>query len=141
MANSIVTSQTFATPLKILKINKMLKSRKLISAILCHRPITTSCCLQKSNQLKKQVHMFKKIMAGREKGKRRWVYNENLPKIESVNKLSNPKGQGKESNRRITVLNKLFMKNITDLMATDSFSKSIVGYGIQVRQLRTRGNQ
>jgi ribosome-binding factor A len=80
--------------------------------------------------------MLKKIMAGREKGKRRFVYNENLPKMENVKKLSDAKGQGKESARRITVLNKLFMKNITDLMATDAFSKGLAGYGIQVRSSR-----
>lgn len=84
--------------------------------------------------MNKQVHMLKKIMAGREKGKRRWCYNENLPKVENIQKISSSKGQGKESNRRITVLNKLFMKNITDLMATDNFAKSILGYGLQVRK-------
>lgn len=83
--------------------------------------------------MNKQVHMLKKIMAGREKGRRRWVYNENLPKVETLQKISSSKGQGKESNRRITVLNKLFMKNITDLMATDNFARSILGYGIQVK--------
>lgn len=76
---------------------------------------------------------MKKIMAGREKGKRRWTFNESLPKIESVKKLSDARGQGKESLRRITVLNKLFMKYITDLMATDGFAKEVTGYGIQVR--------
>lgn len=60
------------------------------------------------------------------------MYNENLPKMESVQKLSNAKYQGKESLRRVTVLNKLFMKNITDLMATDMFAKGITGYGLQV---------
>ena len=95
--------------------------------------LSTTCFLQKaSGQMSKQVHMLKKIMAGREKGNRRWKFNENLPKLENVQKISTAKGQGKESNRRITVLNKLFMKNVTDLMATDSFSKSIVGFGIQV---------
>lgn len=84
--------------------------------------------------MKKQVHMLKKILSGgREKGKRRFQYNENLPKMESVKKLSDSKGQGRESNRRITVLNKLFMKNITDLMATDRFAKNISGLGIQVQ--------
>lgn len=36
--------------------------------------------------------MLKKIMAGREKGKRRFVFNEKLPQINSVQKISNPKG-------------------------------------------------
>lgn len=93
---------------------------------------TSSCLLKAEITVKKQVHMLKKIMAGREKGKRRFVYNETLPKFESVNKLSSSKGQGKESIRRITVLNKLFMKNISDLMATDKFCQDILGYGLQV---------
>lgn len=93
---------------------------------------TSGCSLATDGSIKKQVHMLKKIMAGREKGKRRFVYNESLPKLESVTKLSNSKGQGKESIRRITVLNKLFMKNVTDLMATDKFGKNILGYGLQV---------
>jgi hypothetical protein len=117
----------------------MLSRKILLPALQSHRQLTTTCCLQ-GGQMNKQVHMLKKIMAGREKGKRRWVYNTNLPKVENVQKMSNSKGQGKESNRRITVLNKLFMKNITDLMATDSFSKGILGYGIQVKfesKLRT----
>ena len=112
----------------------MLSRKFIVPAALAHRQITTGCCLQKAGgQISKQVHMMKKIMAGREKGKRRFVINENLPKIESVKKLSDAKGQGKESNRRITVLNKLFMKHITDLMATDKFAQNIAGYGLQVR--------
>lgn len=107
--------------------------RKTFLPILQKRQLTTTCCHQKAaGQISKQVNMLKKIMAGREKGNRRWKFNENLPKLENVQKISTAKGQGKESNRRITVLNKLFMKNITDLMATDNFSKSILGFGIQV---------
>lgn len=99
--------------------------------MLAQRSFQTSSC--QYNSMKKQVHMLKKIMAGREKGKRRFVYNESLPKLESVAKISSSKGQGKESIRRITVLNKLFMKNITDLMATDKFCQDILGFGLQVR--------
>jgi len=112
-------------------------SRKvLIPAVLSHRQFSVSCCFQKGNQSLKQVNMLKKIMAGREKGKRRFVFNENLPKLEGVKKLSDSKGQGKESNRRVTVLNKLFMKNITDLMSTDKFSANIVGYGLQISTVK-----
>lgn len=97
---------------------------------------TTSCRRAADGSLNKQVHMLKKIMAGREKGKRRFVYDESLPLLESVTKLSSSKGQGKESIRRITVLNKLFMKHITDLMATDKFCQNILGYGLQVSAFR-----
>lgn len=113
----------------------MLSRKYLLSVLTNHRLISTSCCLQKNGSLNKQVHMMKKIMAGREKGKRRFIYNENLPKMESVKKISDGRGQPKESNRRVTVLNKLFMKNITDLMATDSFARDVSGYGIQVSLL------
>lgn len=76
--------------------------------------------------------MLKKIMAGREKGRRRWIYNENMPKMENPTKLSSTLKQGKEANRRVTVLNKLFMKNVTDLMATGMFAENLFGYGLQV---------
>lgn len=90
---------------------------------------TTTCCLSTNI---KQVKVMKKIMAGREKGKRRWMYNENLPKMENPNKLGSTLNQGKEANRRVTVLNKLFMKNVTDLMATDLFAEDLFGFGLQV---------
>lgn len=111
----------------------MLGWKIITPLILAQRSFqTSSCCLKADLKVHKQVHMLKKIMAGREKGKRRFIYNENLPKLESVNKYSSSKGQGKESIRRVTVLNKLFMKNITDLMATDKFCQNILGYGLQV---------
>lgn len=79
--------------------------------------------------------MMKKIMAGHDKGKRRWHYEE-FPKMVTAQKLSNAYGQGKEANRRITVLNKLFMKNVTDLMATGVFADVLFGYGIQISTIK-----
>jgi hypothetical protein len=78
---------------------------------------------------------MKKIMAGREKGKRRWILNENMPKLETAKNISSTHGQSKSQARRVVVLNKLFMKNISDLMATEAFAKNILGFGIQVRFL------
>ncbi|KAG5681833.1 hypothetical protein PVAND_011241 [Polypedilum vanderplanki] len=76
-------------------------------------------------------------MAGREKGKRRWIYDENqLPKMVNPTKLSSTTKQGKEANRRVTVLNKLFMKNVTDLMATDLFAEELYGYGLQISNVK-----
>lgn len=83
----------------------------------------------------KEVKVMKKIMAGRDKGKRRWHYEE-FPKMVTASKLSNADGQGKEANRRITVLNKLFMKNVTDLMATGVFADVLFGYGIQISTVK-----
>jgi ribosome-binding factor A len=83
----------------------------------------------------KQVKVLKKIMAGRDKGKRRWHYEE-FPKMIPASKLSSAEYQGKEANRRVTVLNKLFMKNVTDLMATGVFAEVLFGYGIQISTVK-----
>lgn len=95
--------------------------------------ITAQCPSQTSI---KQIKVMKKIMAGREKGRRRWVYNENMPKMESATKLSSTLKQGKEANRRVTILNKLFMKNVTDLMATGMFAEKLYGYGLQISTVK-----
>lgn len=115
------------------KISELLKIQWIPTLINCHG-ITTTLSNHKYEQ--RQVKMMKKIMGGREKGKKRWMISQDLPKMENVSKLSSVKGQGKESNRRVTVLNKLFMKNITDLMATDNFAEEISGFGLQVTQVR-----
>ncbi|XP_070504489.1 uncharacterized protein [Chironomus tepperi] len=95
---------------------------------------TTAQCLSQTSI--KQIKVMKKIMAGREKGRRRWVYNENMPKMESASKLSSTLKQGKEANRRVTILNKLFMKNVTDLMATGMFAEKLYGYGLQISTVK-----
>lgn len=84
---------------------------------------------------KREVKVMKKIMAGRDKGRRRWHYEE-FPKMVTVQKLSSAGGQGKEANRRITVLNKLFMKNVTDLMSTGVYAEVLYGYGIQISTVK-----
>lgn len=111
--------------------HKMLLTQLNVIRLITIRNIgTTAQCLSQTSM--KQIKVMKKIMAGREKGKRRWVYNENMPKMESATKLSSTLKQGKEANRRVTILNKLFMKNVTDLMATGMFAEKLYGYGLQV---------
>ncbi|CRK98209.1 CLUMA_CG011572, isoform A [Clunio marinus] len=113
--------------------------RQKCSFLFVQRSITTSCHLHKkgsSVSLNKQVNMLKKIMSGREKGNRRWRYSTELPKLESAKKLTDGKGPQKQNLKRITVLNKLFMKNITDMMATDKFCRDLVGYGVQVSLIK-----
>ena len=80
-----------------------------------------------------------KLLFGKNKGKRGW-YNSpsqgTLNQFSSVKSISNPTGVQKHTNRRITVLNHLFMKNITDLMATGAMAESITGLGIEVSHVR-----
>lgn len=108
----------------------LFKSINFIRLITIRSISRNTPCLSQVNV--KQVKVMKKIMAGREKGRRRFVYNENMPKMENPTKLSSTLKQGKEANRRVTVLNKLFMKNVTDLMATGEYAEKLYGYGLQV---------
>lgn len=86
----------------------------------------------------RQVKIMNKLLFGKTKGKRGW-YNtpseSTLNQFSSVKSISNPLGVQKHTNRRITVLNKLFMKNITDLMATGAMAESITGLGIEVSRV------
>jgi len=44
--------------------------------------------------------------------------------------------QGSTQNRRVEVLNKLFMKHITDLLSTGNCAAEVVGLGIEVTKVR-----
>lgn len=86
----------------------------------------------------RQVKIMNKLLFGKNKGKRGW-YNKpsqsTLNQFTSVKSISNPMGVQKHTNRRITVLNSLFMKNITDLMATGAMADSLTGLGIEVSRV------
>ncbi|XP_004523639.1 uncharacterized protein LOC101449394 [Ceratitis capitata] len=49
---------------------------------------------------------------------------------------SNAGGGGKNTTRRMAVLNKLFMSHITDLLATGEASEAILGRGLQVTRVK-----
>ncbi|XP_052891967.1 putative ribosome-binding factor A, mitochondrial [Anopheles moucheti] len=86
----------------------------------------------------KAAKVLNKLMNGNKSKKKRYYEetNDQGPKLMPAKSLASSNRQGKESNRRIAVLNKLFMKNITDLMATGSFASDLYGYGIQISRVR-----
>ncbi|XP_035900479.1 putative ribosome-binding factor A, mitochondrial [Anopheles stephensi] len=86
----------------------------------------------------KAAKVLNKLMNGSSTKKKRYYdeTNDRGPKLMPTKSLASSNRQGKESNRRIAVLNKLFMKNITDLMATGSFASDLYGYGIQISRVR-----
>lgn len=90
-----------------------------------------------SNNMNKhrEIKTLKKIMNGREKNKTKW-YTSELPTVKEASSLSKTHGQGKQSSRRTSVLNKLFMKNVTDLMANGDISTQLIGYGIQISRVK-----
>jgi ribosome-binding factor A len=116
----------------------MLRRINLLNFSQVRNIVSSQQCLGQSKAsiaFGKQVKMMKKIMVGREKGKRRYR-EEAHPKLIEASKLSSTEKQGKEANRRVTVLNKLFMKHITDMMACGDLADKIIGYGIQITTVR-----
>lgn len=97
------------------------------------RQFHCSCVLDKG--LKKQGTILNKLLHGSDKGKRKWYADKNAV-LATPLAIASSKGQGKESTRRINVLNKLFMEQITDLMATGEHSEELVGYGIQISRVK-----
>lgn len=56
-----------------------------------------------------------------------------MPSVRSLPKTQNE--PGKRAIRRSTMLNKMFMKHITDMMSTGTVSIDIVGRGIEVSKV------
>ncbi|VVC93310.1 unnamed protein product [Leptidea sinapis] len=73
------------------------------------------------------------------KNSRRWLPSESmgisaLPTVKSLTKVKyEPDNRGV---RRLAMLNKLFMKYITDIMSTGTISINIVGHGIEISKVR-----
>lgn len=86
----------------------------------------------------RQVKIMNKLMFGRKnKAKKGWYDSEpSFNQFTSAQSISNPVGVKKHTNRRITVLNKLFMKNITDLMANGEMTEEILGRGVEVSRVK-----
>lgn len=56
-----------------------------------------------------------------------------MPSVKSLTKTQHE--PGKRSVRRAAMLNKMFMKQITDLMSTGTVSMNIVGRGIEISKV------
>lgn len=67
---------------------------------------------------------------------RKHHYNEApiLPSAESFSKGAF-EGKKSQSSKRVTVLNKLFMRHITDLMATGENAEKFANFGIEVNRV------
>lgn len=56
-----------------------------------------------------------------------------MPTVKSLTKVN--REPGKQGLQRLAMLNKLFMKNITDLMSTGTVAMEIVGRGIEISKV------
>ncbi|XP_063830732.1 putative ribosome-binding factor A, mitochondrial [Ostrinia nubilalis] len=86
--------------------------------------------------LKKQGLKLTKMISP--KTKKQWYpgirFEENaLPSVKSLTKTTNE--PGKRAVRRVAMLNKMFMKQITDIMSTGTVAMDIVGRGIEISKV------
>lgn len=58
------------------------------------------------------------------------------PTFEELMKQTTKNNAGRQSSKRVNVLNKLIMKNITDLMATGESCDKLVGYGLEISKVK-----
>lgn len=57
------------------------------------------------------------------------------PTFEELMKQMTKNNAGRQSTKRVKVLNSLIMKNITDLMATGENSDKLIGYGLEISKV------
>ncbi|XP_026495153.1 putative ribosome-binding factor A, mitochondrial [Vanessa tameamea] len=93
-----------------------------------------SCVL---NNNKKQGIKLCKMLNPR--SKKQWypvqtMEESGMPSIKSLTKIKYE--PGKRGVRRVAMLNKLFMKSITDLMSTGTVSMKVVGRGIEISKVK-----
>lgn len=84
----------------------------------------------------KQVgNIVRKVFGSGAKSKK-YFNTDKLPTIPINNTFGNLPKENKESHKRVKVLNKMFMKHITDLMSTGQSSQEILGHGIEVNRVQ-----
>lgn len=57
------------------------------------------------------------------------------PTFEELMEQTTKTNAGRHMNKRVKILNKLIMKNITDLMATGEYSDKLVGCGLEISKV------
>lgn len=114
--------------------------------------ISTACggtVYAKADNIKFQSKVMSKLVGHRISGsKKRWYPSNDASTSNSTRQRnaeifssahitkSTASGGGKNTTRRMAVLNKLFMTHITDLLATGEASESILGRGLQVTRVK-----
>ncbi|XP_060879871.1 putative ribosome-binding factor A, mitochondrial [Metopolophium dirhodum] len=86
--------------------------------------------------------MMNKVMGLSRKTKKVW-YKPNVGanlSFEELMKQTTKNNAGRQTSKRLAVLNKLLMKNITDLMATGENSDKLVGYGLEISKVCIAGD-
>lgn len=96
---------------------------------------TTIPIRSKGHCASKQAIVMKKLISGRTKNKGFW-FREREPKPVMGKNLSMTHREAKGASRRVVVLNNLFMRYVTDIMATGEVSEVILGRGVEITRVK-----
>ncbi|KAH0546765.1 uncharacterized protein LOC123268453 [Cotesia glomerata] len=100
-----------------------------------HRYIHATAVNNKAFNYARREGKFMRKIVSNELPKRKW-YPEKSEKIASSLPSSAQKLVSPHVTRRVKVLNKLFMKYITDIMTTGEVAADVVGLGIEITQVK-----
>lgn len=95
------------------------------------RPSFEMLLKQYSTDMGRQSHMLKKLMSGKKRPT--WKWNDSpsamTPKDIFNSKKSSP---AKVTSRRVIVLNKMFMRHVSELIATGQHGQELIGLGLEI---------
>lgn len=112
-----------------------LRERHLSKIIRCNFS-QSECCRNKNAT--REAKFFGKLLGSTTSKKKKFYIDSDIgsrPSLQSLTAIGNKNKTSKENSRRVHVLNKLFMKNITDLMVTGQHSADIIGHGIEISRV------
>lgn len=115
---------------KVLLLSQ-LKRLPLVAVVREYKPSAGSMAGRQAKILGKLVNN------SRRKKTRGWFDGDVVVKVSSIASTHN---QNKNAPRRVLVLNKLFMKNVTDLLASSKLGEEIAGLGIEFSRVQVCQN-
>lgn len=103
--------------------------RLALATVREYKPSSQSMAGRQSKILSKLVNKTKR--------NKEWYEADTVSK---VSKIASTHRENKNASRRVSVLNKLFMKNVTDLLASSNLGEEIAGLGIEISRVQVCQN-
>ncbi|XP_050432297.1 uncharacterized protein LOC126840525 [Adelges cooleyi] len=114
---------------------------------MLHKTCSVSCLLFKNLMIRPvlKMHassldakMMNKVMGLRKKTKKKSWYQSTVGanrSFEDIIKQTTKNESGRNTNKRVNILNNILMKNITDLMTAGELFDKIFGYGLEITKV------
>lgn len=110
-----------------------LRERHLCRVIRCQFSQSVCC---KNKNARREGKFFGKLFGTATQKKKKFYVESDIGSKPSLQTLTAVKNKtNKENSRRVHVLNKLFMRNITDLMVTGQHSSDLIGHGLEISRV------